>query len=235
LVVGTLAFVESSGRLIEASLGRVTVPSQLALAIKCFLRKYHFRLRALHRSLARRDDLGTCAGGDICKLSLGNCLGGKCLLKLGECLRVVDPHQHGAGDDILATLHRDFADASVDPCRDVEARGVHLALHQQRFGAHQVPDRQSANGDGHDGDDDGWHTARRRRTAVRPVLCLRLYLFQHLRRFRGGGLRGRVKRRRVHLLLRAEASWVAAHLARVTRLPFPSFSVLHFGVLSPAS
>jgi len=60
---------------------------------------------------------------------------------LGDCLGVVDLDQHGAGRDVLPALDRDLADPAIDPGRDVEPGRIHLALHQQGFGPHEVPNR----------------------------------------------------------------------------------------------
>ena len=77
--------------------------------------------------------LASCASATI--------LGGQRLLVLGDRLGVVDADQHCAGRDVLAALYRDVADPAVDPRRDVEPCGIHLALHQQRLRPYEVPDR----------------------------------------------------------------------------------------------
>ena len=98
---------------------------------------------------------GARADVDIRKLRIGDDLGGQRLLVLGDRLGIVDPHQHRVGVDVLAARDGHLSDAAVDPRGDVEARRVHLALHQQRLAPHQIIDRQGGDrGDDH-GDDDG--------------------------------------------------------------------------------
>src|SRR5262245_15738230 len=79
--------------------------------------------------------------------------------------------------------------ARLAPGGDVEPRRIALALHQQRRGPRQVPDRQCADhGDDHCDDD------RRNSTgAGRPLLRRLLVLRQ-----RRGGLRRNVRRRDIH-------------------------------------
>ena len=141
LVDGTLALVQGIGRLVEPRLRSVAMLGQLADAVVGFLRQDHAGLRPLQRGLARRDDLRARADVDIGELCFGHDLGGQRLLVLGDRLGIVDAHQHGAGGNVLAALHRDIGDAAVDPRGDVEARGVHLALHQQ--GLRPAPDTRS--------------------------------------------------------------------------------------------
>src|SRR5262249_17114811 len=67
-------------------------------------------------------------------------LGRQRLLVLRDRLGVVDAHQHRAGGNVLSAHHRDLRNPSIDARRDVEPRGVDLALHQQRLRPHQIPD-----------------------------------------------------------------------------------------------
>jgi hypothetical protein len=53
---------------------------------------------------------------------------------------IVDPHQDRSGVDILPSLDWHVGDAPINAGCDIEPRRVDLALHQQRFGPHQVPD-----------------------------------------------------------------------------------------------
>src|SRR3954471_5827504 len=46
---------------------------------------------------------------------------------------LIDAYENRAGTNILTALDGDNTDAPVDPRRDVEARGVGLALHQDRL------------------------------------------------------------------------------------------------------
>ena len=133
---------------------------QLAGAVVGLLRQDDAGLRPLQCRLARRDHLRARAGLDIGELGIGHDLGSERLLVLRERLRIVDPHQHGAGGDVFPALHRDIGDASVDPRGDVEARGIHLALDQQRLRPHQVVDRQTRD-DGDDQPDDDRGNPRR--------------------------------------------------------------------------
>jgi len=64
------------------------------------------------------------------------------LLVLGERLGIVDLDQHRSGGDVLTALDGDFCNAPVDAGCNVEPGRVDLALHQQRLGPHQIPDRQ---------------------------------------------------------------------------------------------
>ena len=122
---------------------------QLADAVIGLLRQYHARLRALERGLARGDDLRAGADIDVGELGLGHDFGGYRLLVLCDRLGIVDADQHGVGGNILPAHDRNLRDPPVNPRHDVEPRRVHLALHQQRLRAHQVPDRQP----GDSGDD----------------------------------------------------------------------------------
>ena len=130
------------------------------------------RLRPLERGLARRDDLRARAGIDVCELRIGDDLGGQRLLVLRDRFGIVDPHQHGVGGDVLAAHDGNVRDAPVDPRRDVEPRRVHLALHQQRLGPHQIPDRQAGDG----GDDHAHHDRRNPGGQSFPVSLLFLVL-----------------------------------------------------------
>jgi hypothetical protein len=145
-------------RLIEPRLRSIAVLRELADAVIGLLRQHHAGLRALERGLARFDHLGARADIDVRELCLGDDFGRQRLLVLCNGLGVVDPHQHGAGRNILPAKDWNLADASVDPRRDVEPRCIHLTLHEQRLGSHQVPDGQAGNGDDHRADDDGWGT-----------------------------------------------------------------------------
>ena len=97
---------------------------------------------------------GARADIDIGELRLGDDLGGQRLLVLRDRLGIVDPHQHRACGDVLPAIYRNIADPPVDPRRDVEPRGINLALHQQRLGAHQIPDRQHGDGGDQQADND---------------------------------------------------------------------------------
>src|SRR3981081_3946430 len=60
--------------------------------------------------------------------------------------------------DTLPPRDRDLGDASIAPRRDVEPCRIDLALHQQRFAPHQIPERQAGDGSDHQADDDGRNT-----------------------------------------------------------------------------
>ena len=178
LVGGALAFVQGIGRLVEPRLRRVAMLGQLADAVIGLLRQDHAGLRPLQCRLARRDHLRARAGVDVGELRIGDDLGGQRLLVLGERLRIVDPHQHGAGGDVLAARHRDVGDAPVDPRGDVEARGVHLALHQQGLAPHEVPDRQTGDDGDDQSDDDRGNPSGSRRAGGRCFLRVQGHSFR---------------------------------------------------------
>ena len=178
LVGGALALVQGIGRLVEPRLRRIAMLGQLADAVIGLLRKDHAGLRPLERGLARRDHLRARAGIDIGELRIGDDLGGQRLLVLRERLRIVDPHQHGAGGNILPALHRNVGDTPVDPRGDVEARGVHLALHQQGLRPHQVPDRQTGDDGDDQPDDDSGNPSGSRRAGGRCLLRVQGHSFR---------------------------------------------------------
>ena len=64
------------------------------------------------------------------------------LLELGQQLGIVDRHQELAGRDVLAAIDRALGDPAIDARRDVDARGIGLALDQERLRLHQIPQRQ---------------------------------------------------------------------------------------------
>src|SRR5262249_40893833 len=67
---------------------------------------------------------------------------------------------HCAGRDVLPAFDRDLADPAIDPRRDVEPGRIDLALHQQGFGPHEVPNREACDGGYDEVDDDGRSTCR---------------------------------------------------------------------------
>ena len=178
LVGGTLALVQGIGHLVEPRLRRVAMFGQLADAVIGFLRKDHAGLRPLQCRLARRNHLRARAGLDIGELGIGHDLGSERLLVLRERLRIVDAHQHGARGDVLPALHRDVGDTPVDPRRDVEARGVHLALYQQGLRPHQVPDRQTGDDGGDQPNDDSGNPSGSRRAGGRCLLRVQGHSFR---------------------------------------------------------
>ena len=178
LVGGALALVQGIGRLVEPRLRRVAMLGQLADAVIGFLGKDHAGLRPLQCRLARRNHLRARAGLDIGELRIGHHLGSERLLVLRERLRIVDPHQHGAGGDVLPALHRDVGDTPVDPRGDVEARGVHLALYQQGLRPHEVPDRQTGDDGDDQPDDDGGNPSGSRRAGGRCFLRVQGHSFR---------------------------------------------------------
>jgi hypothetical protein len=114
---------------------------QLADAVIRLLCQDDAGLRPLERRLARRDDLGPRAGVDVGELRFGDDFGGLGLLVLCDRLGVIDLDQHCAGRDVLPAFDWDLADPPIDPRRDVGPGRIHLALHQQGFGPHEVPNR----------------------------------------------------------------------------------------------
>jgi hypothetical protein len=154
LIRCALAFVQGVGHLIEPRLRRIPARGQLASTIVVLLGQDHARLGSLQRRLARRDHLRPRACVDVGELRLGYNLGGQRLLVLGNCLRVVDLDQHGAGVDVLAALDGNLRHAPVNPGSQIEARRVDLALHKERLRSHQIPYREASNGGDHHTYDD---------------------------------------------------------------------------------
>ena len=72
--------------------------------------------------------------------------------------------------DVLAAGNRDVRHPSIDSRRDVEARRIHFALHQERLGTHQVPDRKAGDSGDHHAHDDGGNTRGRRRAIFLRVI-----------------------------------------------------------------
>jgi hypothetical protein len=136
-----LAFVKRIGRLVEASNRSVAARGQLANAVVGLLRQHDVGFRSSECGLARCDHLGPRASIDVGQLRLGDDLGGHRLLPLRDGLWVVDSNQHRAGGDVLAATDRDVSDPSIHARRDVEPRGIHLTLHQQRLRSDQIPYR----------------------------------------------------------------------------------------------
>src|SRR5262249_48847589 len=97
--------------------------------------------------------------------------------------------------DVLAARNRDLGHASVDSRRDVEPRRIHLALHQERFPAYEIPDRQTGNGGDDQADDDGRDASGGGRRFLRRLL--RHVLWRFLWRF-GRDLRSSVSRWLIH-------------------------------------
>ena len=169
-----VAFVQGIRRLIEPGNRGVAVLGQLADAIIGLLRQDDARLRALQRGLARCDGFHARTDIDVGELRIGHDLGSHRLLVLRDGLGVVDAHQHRSGRDVLPAHDRDLRDASVNARRDVEPRGVHLSLHQQRLWPNQIPDRQGGNDGDHSADDDGCNARRRSRPLLWNLLrCFR--------------------------------------------------------------
>jgi len=168
--------------LIEPRLRGIARLGQPAGAVVGLLRQDETRLRPLQRGLAGRDDFGAGADVDVGELRIGDDLGRQRLLVLGDRLGVVDAHQHCAGSDVLAAHDGNLGHAAIDASCDVKPGCVHLALHEQRLAAHQVPDRQTGNGGHHDADDDG----RNETVSGCPLLghLLRYLLQCFLQRFR---------------------------------------------------
>src|SRR5262249_41492063 len=76
--------------------------------------------------------------------------------------------------DVLPAFDRDLADPPIDPRRDVEPGRIHLALHQQGFGPHEVPNREACDGGYDEADDD-------RRSTCRPGPRVRCWFFRRQR------------------------------------------------------
>src|SRR5262249_34516187 len=76
--------------------------------------------------------------------------------------------------DVLPAFDRDLADPPIDPRRDVEPGRIHLALHQQGFGPHEVPNREACDGGYDEADDDG-------RSTCRPGPRVRCWFFRRQR------------------------------------------------------
>ena len=101
------------GHLVEAGLRRVALLSQCMSAVKGLLRQHQRCLRALHLRFPCSNGFRSCSGEYVGKLGLCNSLCRTHLLVFGQGFGIIDPYEHRACSDILATCDRDFLDPSV--------------------------------------------------------------------------------------------------------------------------
>ena len=175
LLPAAAGHVEARGRLVELLDRSEIARRQLLGAVVGLLRQPLAGLGRGHGRLALGDDLGASADLDALEIGQRDGLRGLRLLEPGQQFGIVDRHQDLARGDVLAAIHRAPGNAAVDPRRDVDPRGIRLALNQQRLRLNEIPKRQGEDRD-HGKRNDGDRRPRRLlwrvRAVVRPLFHL---------------------------------------------------------------